>query len=48
LIVTELDLGHGGSEQFNDGSNLTANKSLLGYILEHGYFGKKLHLPHTS
>jgi len=46
LIVTEFDLGHGGSEQFNNGSNLTANKSLLGHIPEHGDFGKKFHLPH--
>jgi hypothetical protein len=48
LIVTELDLGHGRGEQFNDGSNLAANKSLLGHIVQHGYFGKKLHLPHSS
>jgi len=48
LVVAELDLGHGGGEQFNDGSNLAADKPLLGHILKHGYLGKKLHLPHTS
>jgi hypothetical protein len=47
LIVTEFDLRYGGAEQFNDGSNLTANKSLLGYIREHGDFGKKFHLHCT-
>jgi hypothetical protein len=40
LIVTKFDLGYGGGEQFNDGSNLTANKALLGHIREHGDFGK--------
>jgi hypothetical protein len=38
LIVTEFDLCHGGGEQFNDGSNLTANESLIGHILQHGDF----------
>jgi hypothetical protein len=48
FVVIELDLGHGGSKQFDDSSNLAANKSLLGHILEHGYLGKKLHLPYLS
>jgi hypothetical protein len=43
LIVTELNLGHGGGEQFDDGSNLTANKPLFGHIFEHCDFGKKFH-----
>jgi len=47
LVVTELNLGHGGREQFNDGSNLAAKKPLLGHILQHGDFGKKLHLTGT-
>jgi hypothetical protein len=45
LIVTELNLGHGGGKQFDDGSNLTAYKPLFGHILEHGDFGKKFHQP---
>lgn len=48
LIVIELNLGNGGSEQFDDGANLTANKSLPGHIREHGNFGKRLHFTHTS
>ena len=47
LIVNEFNLGRGGGKQFDDRSNLTANKSLLGHILEHGNVGKKLHLSHT-
>jgi hypothetical protein len=38
LIVAELDLGHGGGEHFNDGSNLAANESLLRNVPEHGDF----------
>jgi hypothetical protein len=45
LIVAELDLGYRGGEQFNDGSNLAANKALLWHIFEYGYFRKKFHLP---
>jgi hypothetical protein len=48
FIVTELDLGHGGGKQFNDGSNLTAYKSFIGHIVEYSDFGEKLHLTHTS
>jgi hypothetical protein len=48
LIVAELDLGHGGGEQFNNGPNLAANESLLGNIVQYGYFGKKLQLVHAS
>jgi hypothetical protein len=43
LIVAEFDLGHGGREYFNDGSNLAANEPMLGQIAEHGDFGKKFH-----
>jgi hypothetical protein len=38
FIVTEFDLGHAGGEQFNDGSDLAANESLLRYVLENGDF----------
>jgi hypothetical protein len=38
LIVTELDFGDGGSEQFYDCSNLAANKSLLGHVIQHSDF----------
>jgi hypothetical protein len=48
LIVRELDLRHGGREQFNDRSNLAANKPLLGHVLKHRYFGKEFHLTHTA
>ena len=39
LIIAELDLGHGGSKQFDDCANLTANKPLIRNILQHGNFG---------
>jgi len=42
-IVTELDLGHGGGEQFNDRSNLIANQSYLGHVAQHSDF-----VTHTS
>jgi len=38
LIVAELDLRHGRRMQFNDCSNLAADKALLGQILKHSYF----------
>jgi hypothetical protein len=44
LIVTELDLGYGGGENFNNGSYLAAHKPLLRHITQHGDFGKKFHL----
>jgi hypothetical protein len=44
LILNEFDLCHRGGEEFDNGSNLAADKPFLGHILQYGYFGKKLHL----
>ena len=40
LTVAELDLGHGGSQQFNDSPGLAANEPLVGHIPQHGYLAK--------